>query len=85
MLMRSQMEINAEQNEAKVGSIIKVLCEDYDPINETMYGRSAADAPEIDGKVFFTFEGVRPSPGDFVDVKIDEVMMYDLVGHVVNK
>ncbi|MBE6693216.1 MAG: 30S ribosomal protein S12 methylthiotransferase RimO [Ruminococcaceae bacterium] len=83
ILMRMQMEINAEQNEKMIGKTIQVLCEDFDPVNDALYGRSYADAPEIDGKVFFTVEGKRPAPGEFVDVKIDEVVVYDLVGHAV--
>ena len=81
ILMRMQMEINAEQNERMVGKTLRVLCEDFDPVNDALYGRSYADAPEIDGKVFFTAEGKSPAPGDFVDVEIDEVVVYDLVGH----
>lgn len=81
ILMRMQMEINAEQNERMVGKTVRVLCEDFDPVNDALYGRSYADAPEIDGKVFFTAEGKSPAPGDFVDVQIDEVVVYDLVGH----
>lgn len=82
ILMRMQMEINAEQNEKMVGKTVRVLCEDFDPVNESLYGRSYADAPEIDGKVFFTASGKAPAPGDFVDVEVDEVIVYDLVGHV---
>ena len=86
ILMRTQMEINAEQNERMVGKVIRVLCEDFDPVNDAMYGRSAADAPEIDGKVFFTASSsARPEPGDFVDVMVDEVVVYDLVGHMLEK
>ena len=81
ILMRMQMEINAEQNERMVGKTVRVLCEDFDPVNDALYGRSYADAPEIDGKVFFTATGKTPTPGDFVDVEIDEVVVYDLVGH----
>ena len=81
ILMRSQMRINAEQNETRVGSVIDVLCEDYDPVNETYFGRSAADAPDIDGKVFFRYRGEgRIAPGMFVKVKVREVVDYDVYG-----
>jgi ribosomal protein S12 methylthiotransferase len=65
-----------------VGKTLKVLCEDFDPVNEALYGRSYADAPEIDGKVFFTAGGKSPALGEFVDVEIYEVIVYFLVGHV---
>ena len=81
ILMRSQMRINAEQNETKIGSVIEVICEDYDPVNETYFGRSAADAPDIDGKVFFRYRGEgRIAPGMFVKVKVREVVDYDVYG-----
>ena len=81
ILMRTQMRINAEQNEQKIGTVINVLCEDYDPVNETYYGRSEVDAPEIDGKVFFRWRGEgRIAPGTFVKVKVREVVDYDVYG-----
>jgi ribosomal protein S12 methylthiotransferase len=79
LLMRVQMDINEEQNRQKIGQTISVLCEDYDPVAEVHYGRSAADAPEIDGKVYFKSER-RIAPGSFVPVKIREVVDYDLYG-----
>ena len=82
MIMADQMEINTRKNEAKVGKIIKVLCEDFDPVSEIHFGRSEADAPEIDGKVYFRAPG-RIAPGSFMYVKIREVSDYDLVGRAV--
>ena len=79
ILMKMQMHINEAQNEEKVGSIIRVLCEDYDPVSEAHFGRSAADAPDIDGKVYFRAQG-RIAPGSFVNVKVREVVDYDLYG-----
>lgn len=79
LLMRLQMEINEELNTAKVGSTVEVLCEDYDPVAEVHFGRSAADAPEIDGKVYFK-SPVRIAAGSFVRVKVREVVDYDLYG-----
>jgi len=83
MIMADQMEINARKNEEKVGKIIKVLCEDFDPVSEIHFGRSEADAPEIDGKVYFRAPG-RIAPGSFMYVKIREVSDYDLVGRAVD-
>ncbi|MBQ2248947.1 MAG: radical SAM protein, partial [Clostridia bacterium] len=84
LLMRVQMEINEEQNREKVGKVITVLCEDYDPVAEVHYGRSAADAPEIDGKVYFK-SAERIAPGSFLPVKIREVVDYDLYGVAVTR
>ena len=82
LLMREQLEINEARNETKIGKTITVLCEDYDPVSEMHFGRSAEDAPEIDGKVYFRSEK-RIVPGSFVRVKIREVLDYDLMGRAL--
>lgn len=79
ILMKAQMQINAAQNEEKIGSVVRVLVEDFDPVSEAHFGRSAADAPEIDGKVYFKADR-RVAPGSMIDVKIREVVDYDLYG-----
>ncbi len=81
ILMRTQLGINTARNEARIGTIIPVLCEAYDPVNECYYGRSSEDAPDIDGKVFFAYNGdERIMPGSIVRVKIREVVDYDVYG-----
>ena len=84
IIMRSQYDISDAHNRAMVGKTVKVLCEGYDTVSEINYGRSAADAPEIDGKIYFRSE-LPIAPGSFVDVKIRKVMDYDLVGVAVMK
>ena len=82
IVMREQLDINTENNEKMIGKTITVLCEDYDPVASVHFGRSAADAPEIDGKVYFKAER-RIAPGSFVKVKIREVLDYDLFGRAI--
>ena len=82
ILMKAQMEINAAANAEKVGKTVMVLIEGYDPVSEAHYGRSAADAPEIDGKVYFKSK-YRVAPGSFVAVKVTEVLDYDLYGTAI--
>lgn len=82
ILMKLQMQINAEQNEEKIGKTIRVLTEDYDPVSEAHFGRSAADAPDIDGKVYFKSDR-RVAPGTMIDVKVREAVDYDLFGRAV--
>lgn len=79
IIMRDQLMINEEYNESKLGTVQRVLCEGYDPISEAYFGRSAHDAPEIDGKIYFVGQKGIPV-GTFVDVKIDQVIEYDLCG-----
>lgn len=79
LFMRQQMEINEELNREKLGKVITVLCEGYDTVASVHYGRSAADSPEIDGKVYFK-SPMRVAPGTFVNVKVNDVVDYDLYG-----
>ena len=83
-VMATQLPIAEEKNAKKVGKTITVLCEGFDPVAEAHYGRSEADAPDVDGKVYFTSTRRLPE-GEFYKVKIDEVLDYDLVGHVIIK
>jgi len=83
IVMRTQGDITEEQNDLMIGKKLTVLCEDYDPVSETYYGRSANDAPEIDGKVYFRAPKNSVEPGEFVNVKITEALDYDLVGDKV--
>ena len=84
LLMRMQMEINEEVNREKIGKTVDVLVEGYDTVAEVHYGRSAADSPEIDGKVYFSSD-VRVAAGSFVKVKVRRVVDYDLYGVMVMK
>ena len=85
ILMAARLEITAAKNEAKIGEELDVLCEGFDTVAECFYGRSAADAPEVDGKVYFRLPEAsdRPNQGDFVRVRITEAMDYDLVGEML--
>lgn len=83
IIMREQLEINEAMNETKLGKTITVLVEDYDAVSESFYGRSEADAPDIDGKVYFFAKRGSAKPGDFVKVKITGVCDYDIVGELV--
>ncbi len=73
-----QSEIMDEFNAARMGTVLEVLAEGYDRIAECWYGRSYADSPEVDGKVFFT--GGRPRAGEFIRVRITDTLEGDLVG-----
>ncbi len=74
-----QARIMDEYNERLIGKSLRVLCEGYDRYSECYFGRSFADSPEIDGKVFFKGrKGIRQ--GEFTDVLITEELDGDLVG-----
>lgn len=83
LIMMEQMRIHDRYNEEKIGKRLRVLTEGFDRYGEVYFGRSEADAPDIDGKIFFS-SSQKHKMGDFVWVEIDESMDYDLIGHVVN-
>ncbi len=80
-IMSDQNRIHNDFNETFINKTLKVICEGYDQVSECFYGRSYADAPDIDGKVYFTAPK-RIREGEFVNVKITEVLDYDLFGKV---
>ena len=82
ILMQTQLTVSEELNRKKVGKTLTVLCDGFDTVAEVYFGRSAQDAPDVDGKVYFSSVR-RIKPGEFVKVKIDEALDYDLVGRAL--
>lgn len=79
LIMADQMTIASEKNEEKIGSVVEVLIEGWDDYIKCYFGRSAADAPEIDGKVFFTSD-IPLVIGEYVFVLVNDCLEYDLLG-----
>ncbi len=81
-IMALQADISSELNAKKLRKTIKVLCEGFDGASGAYVGRSEADAPDVDGKIFFDLDrgqGLHKD-GDFVNVRITDCYDYDLVG-----
>lgn len=81
VIMEQQMFINDVQNQEMIGKVVEVVTEGFDRYAECCFGRSAADAPEIDGKIFFSSER-KLTVGEYVKVKIDDTLDCDLLGTV---
>ena len=79
LIMEEQMFISDSLNEKALDKTIEVVTEGFDRYAECWYGRSAADAPEIDGKIFFISD-TKLREGDYVSVHIDDTLDYDLIG-----
>lgn len=80
-IMELQMTISAEKNEEKAGTVTEVLIEGWDDYIKCYFGRTAADAPEVDGKIFFMSS--RPLKiGEYVNVRINDCLDYDLLGEL---
>ena len=58
---------------------MEALCEGYDPDEDSYYGRTYADSPDIDGKIWFTAEK-HIKTGDFVDIHVLDTYDGELVG-----
>lgn len=85
VIMEQQQIIMAQNNEKMIGSTVEVVTEGYDRYGECYFGRSAADAPDIDGKIFFRSPERKLTSGSFVKVKITETLDYDLIGEIENE
>ena len=83
ILMQTQLQVSEEKNEEKIGSRLTVLCDGYDEENNVYYGRSYADAPDVDGKVYFKSED-QIFVGDFVNIEVIEALDYDLIGEITD-
>lgn len=80
IIMREQLNVIEKRKDKYIGKNVTVLCEGFDPVSESYYGRTYANAPDIDGKVFF-FSNKAHSIGDFVEVEIKDTLDdYDLSG-----
>ncbi len=80
-LMDLQQQVSLEHNESLVGKRVLVLIEGPLKGRDTLKGRMATQAPDIDGEVTIT-KG-KASPGQIVEVHITKAFPYDLEGEIV--
>jgi len=79
LIMSAQREVSAGVNNKFLGKTLEVLIDEED--NNMYLGRTQYDAPEVDGLVYVKSKQ-RLQAGDFVKVKINDTLEYDLVGEV---
>lgn len=84
IIMEQQMLISCENNEKLMGVELTAVVEGFDRFGECWFGRTPLDAPDIDGKVFFTSD-TPLEIGDFVTIRITDTLDYDLIGEVISK
>ena len=80
-LYAAQKKISKEHNLALVGKTLEVVCDGVDYDKQYFYGRAYFSAPDIDGKVYFTYDG-EIKQGERYNVKITKADDYDLYGEV---
>jgi ribosomal protein S12 methylthiotransferase len=78
--MKAQAKVSRRRLKRKVGTTERVLLDEVGP--SVAVGRSRADAPEIDGKVYVALGDRKPRAGQFVDVRIERADEHDLHGIV---
>lgn len=83
-ILEFQNSISKEKNLSRNGKVYKTIVDGIAEDGIFYYGRTYAEAPEIDGLVYFT----SPEPldtGCFVKVKVLNTDDYDLIGEVINE
>ena len=84
MVETIQSRIMDDYNASLIGKVMDVLVDGFDEELEQFFGRTYADSPEIDGRVWIaTQEAI--SEGSFVKVLIDSVVDGDLSGCLVEE
>ena len=79
-----QSDIMDEYNASMIGRELEILVDGFDPDVGQYYGRSYADSPDIDGRVWIAAEEpVRE--GSFVRVHIDGSVDGELTGYLVEE
>ena len=79
-----QSGIMDDYNASMVGKTLEVLVDGYDEEYEQFFGRTFADSPEIDGRVWIASQEPLHE-GDFVMVQIDGTQDGDLMGIMIEE
>ena len=79
-----QSRIMDEYNSAMIGKRVEVLVDGFDEDYEQFYGRTYADSPEIDGRVWIASQEALVE-GSFVTVCVDGMIDGDLSGYIMEE
>ena len=79
-----QSRIMDDLNEAMMGEVLEVLVDGYDEEFEQYFGRTYADSPDIDGRVWIATQD-DISEGQFVRVCIDGLVDGELTGYILEE
>ena len=83
-LMKAQARVSFAKNRALVGRVEQVLIEGYsDETDLLLKGRSARQAPDIDGQYLIT--AGHADVGEYVSLKITDSSEYDLIGEMIEE
>ena len=79
-----QSRIMDDFNESRMGDVTEVLCDGWDEQSQSFVGRSYAESPDIDGRIYFSAER-DVQPGEFVPVRITGAMDGELTGELAEE
>ena len=82
MVEAIQSRIMDDYNAAMIGQTLEVLVDGFDEEFEQFYGRTYADSPDIDGRVWIASDEAL-TEGGFVKVCVDGLVEGDLSGYLV--
>lgn len=84
ILMEQQAEIAFRLNAARIGTVCEAVVEGFDEAQQCWLGRTAAEAPDIDG--ILRIPGTAADGyacGQYLTVRIRDTADYDLIGEVI--
>ncbi len=84
-LMSLQREISLRKNLAKIGKTYPVLIDEVNSEENSAFGRTYADSPEIDNEVIFENVPANLTPGQFVPAQIVDAGEYELFAQIVEE
>ncbi len=84
-LLDVQSRVMDKFNASRIGKVYDVICEGYDRAAGCYFGRSFAESPDIDGKIFFLPSETKVNVGEFVPIRITEDLEGDLLGELEAK
>lgn len=79
-----QKNISKQNLSTFKGKVLKVLCDGINYDKQMFEGRAYFNAPDIDGKVYFTSES-NVEQGKFYEVFVERTDAYDLYGRIYNE
>ena len=85
IIMEQQSRIMADNTRKFIDKKVVVLIDGFDHMTGCWFGRTAADAPDVDAKVFFVDNGKKPRIGDTVTVLVTDSVDCDLMGEMISE
>ena len=81
LIVDVQSRIMDDFNDSRMGGVTEVLCDGFDNQAMMFVGRSYAESPDIDGRIYFTADH-EVEAGQFVPLRITGAMDGELTGEL---